>query len=61
MSKRAEVKQEAQDLLMQAMQVAFNGIYTDLDEDAVREEMDKQMRRVEKLFGYQEGSWNRGA
>lgn len=58
---RTELKQTAQNELVSAMQVAFNSV-TDSEEDspALVEEMNKQFERVEKLFGYVPGSWNRG-
>lgn len=60
-----QIKRAAQDQLMAAMQTAFYAIYESgevapEDQDAVRDEADRQMRRVEKLFGYEPGSWGRG-
>ena len=60
MTSRTQIKENAQNDLMIAMQTAFSyldGYGTDSPEWIA---MDKQFRRVEKLFGYQEGSWNRG-
>ena len=57
MSKK-EIKQTAQDNLMSSMQAAF---CADELTNAARDEMDKQMKRVERLFGYESGSWSRGA
>jgi hypothetical protein len=57
MKNKTEIKQEAQKELLEAMQVAFNNIEAS---SAIYEEADKQMRRVEKMFGYVEGSWGRG-
>jgi len=38
-----------------------NAFYSDEAKDkAVFAEMDKQMKRIEKLFGYKPGSWRRG-
>ena len=54
---KAEIKHKAQDELLSAMQVAFNTLAVDSD---LWVEADKQMERVEKLFGYVPGSWNRG-
>ena len=54
---KKEIKPQAQDELMSAMQTAFKG---SIDPE-VRKEMDRQMKRVEKLFGYTQGSWHRGA
>jgi hypothetical protein len=48
----------AQENLLHGLQTAFCD--SDLSEET-RKEMDKQMRRVEKLFGYTQGSWARGA
>ena len=63
-------KKLAQDRLMTAMQIAFenDSVWDDFDEhgrtlpinEETRNEMDKQMTRVEKLFGYTQGSWTRG-
>lgn len=55
---KTEVKHSAQDALMSAMQIAFD---RGEDDPAIREEMDKQFQRVEKLFGYVPGSFNRGS
>ena len=54
---KTEIKQEAQKELLSSMQVAFNNINHGSD---VWAEADRQMRRVEKMFGYVEGSWERG-
>lgn len=56
MSKK-ETKQKAQDELMLALQTAF---YNEDLTDEEREEMSKQMERIEKMFGYTPGSWLRG-
>lgn len=56
---KKDIKEEAQDELMSAMQVAFNNVSTETDREVVKE-MDRQFKRVEKLFGYKMGSWNRG-
>ena len=53
---KKDIKEEAQDELMSAMQVAFNNV----SNREVVKEMDRQFKRVEKLFGYNMGSWNRG-
>ena len=53
---KKDIKEEAQDELMLAMQVAFNNV----SNREVVKEMDRQFKRVEKLFGYNMGSWNRG-
>ena len=49
-------KEQAQDLLMQSMQHAF-----DKATPAECEVMSKQLERIEKLFGYEKNSWTRGA
>lgn len=61
-------KRKAQDELMGSMQVAFNwhesghtsDRMTEREKTLVWEQMDKQMARIEKLFGYTVGSWTRG-
>ena len=53
---KKDIKEEAQDELMLAMQVAFKYV----SNREVVKEMDRQFKRVEKLFGYNMGSWNRG-
>ena len=62
---RTELKQEAQDRLMNALQIAFTKLADDGDEIGddyvlLQNEMFRQMGRVEKLFGYEVGSWQRG-
>lgn len=61
---KTELKQVAQDQLMNAMQVAFSYVHDNEEEGIERDiliaEMDKQMSRVEKLFGYEPGSFTRG-
>jgi hypothetical protein len=60
---RQRIRENAQAALLSAMQVAFDrlrergAVLTDPD----MAEMDKQFRRVEKLFGYIPGSWARGS
>jgi hypothetical protein len=55
---KKEIKERAQDELMHSLANAF---YSDEAKDkAVFAEMDKQMKRIEKLFGYKPGSWRRG-
>jgi acyl-homoserine lactone acylase PvdQ len=49
--------QEAQDALMHAAQLAFDDLNHDND---LRTAMEKQFKRMEKLFGYDVGSWARG-
>jgi hypothetical protein len=56
------LKMVAQENLLSAIQIAFERI-ADVPEprrEELRVAMDKQMRRVEKLFGYVPGSWQRG-
>jgi hypothetical protein len=62
---KTELKQEAQDALMQSMTAAFYAIndnddMTEEQREALYAAADEQMRRVEKLFGYEPGSWLRG-
>jgi len=43
---------------MDSLATAF---YSEEAKDSkVYKEMDKQMKRIEKLFGYDQGSWSRG-
>ena len=67
--KKAEIKEKAHEELMTAMQVAFHSVgdYHDgsyIEDEKERaiilKEMEKQFCRVEKLFGYIPGSWQRG-
>ena len=60
MTTRTETKQQAQAELMSAMQIAFAEPAKNPKELALRDEMSRQMARVEKLFGYAEHSWVRG-
>ena len=63
-------KEQAQDRLMSAIGIAFfnDSAFDGTDEHGrtlpmskeTRAEMDKQMKRIEKLFGYKQGSWRRG-
>lgn len=62
---KTEIKQEAQDRLMNAVQIAFYKIAEDGEHDeneakTIADEMSKQMERIEKMFGYEPKSWNRG-
>ncbi len=57
---RTEQKQQAQNNLMSAMQIAFARAYDEKDSADSIAEMSRQMERVEKLFGYEPGSWARG-
>ena len=58
---RTELKQLAQEKLMQGVQTAFACLEHDADDsEALRAEMDAQMLRIEKLFGYAPGSFGRG-
>ena len=66
---RTEIKEKARCELMLATQVAFHAmtetyggsyIEDDTDRNAVIAEMDEQFKRIEKMFGYVPGSWQRG-
>ena len=62
---KTERKHEAQRQLMLGMQIAFSAVHEELKHDGqfrseMLIEMSKQMERIEKLFGYEVGSWNRG-
>ena len=54
------LREDMQNSLMSAMQVAFAGFGEHEVNSPEWIMLDKQFRRVEKLFGYQEGSWGRG-
>ncbi len=64
---RRQIKANAQHELMHAMQMAFNVIADAqpfdvvADYEPLRDEMDVQFARVEKLFGYDVGTWRRGS
>ena len=62
---KTQVKHKAQDLLMQAAQLAFsyadNEGLSDEEKEALIAETGKQFARIEGLFGYEKGSWSRGA
>ena len=57
---KTEMKRAAQSELLSRMQCAFDTTYEDKSPELLAE-MDQQMRRVEKMFGYVPGSWARGA
>lgn len=61
---KTELKHQAQDELMSAMQIAFCRLSDALDKDedieALHIAIDHQMARVETLFGYNKYSWARG-
>lgn len=59
---RLTPKQKAQDLLMSAMMTALYHLnddqnMTETEKERVAEQMEKQKQRIERLFGYQAGSW----
>lgn len=57
---KTEIKTEAKERIMYKISAAFT---TWGDEEITAEvgaEMDKQMRRIERLLGYEPGSWGRG-
>lgn len=65
---KVTAKHKAQEQLMRALQIAFvqhmdghstHGM-TQREAEMVWQQMDKQMARIEKLFGYEPNSWNRG-
>ena len=49
---RKDIKEQAQDHLLFGLRTAFATLDGDEDLPEVREEMSKQMARIEKLFGY---------
>ncbi len=56
--KKQELKEAAQFELLSSMMHSFSAIE---NSDELLKEMDKQARRVEKLFGYEPESWMRGS
>lgn len=63
-TRKQVAKEVAQDNLMQVLGIAFQYLEDgqmaeDMKKD-VREAMDQQMARIEKLFGYEKNSWPRG-
>jgi hypothetical protein len=52
---KKQIKEQAQDAIMETAQTAFRS-----ENSQLHKEMDKQFKRIEKLFGYDPGSWNRG-
>ncbi len=64
--KKQSAKETAQDELMHAMQGALDNLRDkeegDPSENAlIAAHAEKQFRRIEKMFGYQHGSWSAGA
>ena len=61
MGKVMERRTEMQDLIMHHALSAFYALSDDgVDPDDPRWiELDRQIRRIEKLFGYEPGSWKR--
>lgn len=67
---RVTPKHKAQEELLHAMQIAFVRLMdgdsedisnlTDREKDLLWDQMNKQMGRVEKLFGFVPGSFQRG-
>lgn len=62
---RLTPKQMAQDLLLASMVTAMYRLnelegLTDRERAQVEDQLQKQLRRVEKLFGYTPGSWKFG-
>lgn len=51
------VKQEVQDRLMHHMMSTFYELADMNADEGLVEEARRQVRRVEKLFGYEPGSW----
>ena len=66
MAPKVTPKTQAQENLLDVLAIAFirweedpEGDPTDRQRRIVRDHMDKQMRRIEKMFGYIPGSWAR--
>jgi hypothetical protein len=56
-------KQKAQDLLLHSMVTALYALnddprLTDHEREKVLDQLNKQKARVEKMFGYEPGSWS---
>lgn len=57
---KTEAKRKAQDMLVNAAMTAFYAVYDGEEKDpAVLVALETQARRIEKLFGYEPGSWMR--
>jgi len=54
---KTELKHSAQDELMRKMQQGIQYPFGEITEEE-KEEMIRQFRRVEKLFGYEPNSWS---
>ena len=60
MTTRTKIKWDAKSALMDSLVCAAERAQVEGGvSDAVIVEMDLQMRRIEKLFGYEQGSWGR--
>ncbi len=65
-AERANLKKEAQCQLFYGMQTAFTDSQLEIadtlghNRKLLVAEMDKQMERIERLFGWEVGSWQRG-
>ena len=55
---KGNIKREAQREIMYMAQLVFGNSVEDYT-DEMKAEMDKQFRRMEKLFNYEPGSWAR--
>ena len=60
-----ERREQVQDILMSALGTAFYQVSDDrtlpeAEKEVLIKEMSRQMERIERLFGYDPGSWPRG-
>jgi hypothetical protein len=55
-----DTRDRAQDQLMLALQTAFTAAAEQGEPPHVLARMEREFGRVEKLFGYEPGSWHRG-
>jgi hypothetical protein len=53
------IKEQAQDLIMLEATRVFENKYQRTENTELEAEIEKQFRRIEKLFGYDVGSWSR--
>ena len=59
--KKQTPKQVAQAAILSCAQVVFDAYHSESMSKREKEQLDKQFRRIEKMFGYIEGSWHRGS
>lgn len=57
---KKQLKEQAQDALLGAMMAHFTRLYDENASDELIEAARKEAHRVQKLFGYEPGSWMEG-